>query len=115
MKITHNILQIAYKALDDKFGLDIKILNISEISIIADYFIIATGNNSVQIKAMADEISEKLHKEGIYLKHVEGLSTAKWVLLDFGDIIVHIFDKENREFYNIERIWGDALVIDDLK
>ncbi len=105
------ILKTAHTALDEKFGEDIIILDIANISALADYFIIASGGNPNQIKAMADEVSEKLHKEGLILKHSEGYQSANWILLDFGDIIIHIFDRDNRAFYNIERIWGDAPVV----
>lgn len=105
------IVKTAYKALDDKFGSDIVILDIRGISILADFFIIATGNNPSNIKAMSDEAVEKLHEAGVNLHHVEGLQTSNWVLLDFTDIIIHIFDKENRSFYNLERVWSDARVI----
>ena len=101
-------LKIAHKALDDKFGNDIVILNISEKSILTDYFIITDGNNVSQIKAMADEVSEKLGKFGMKLNQSEGRDNAEWILLDYGDIIIHIFDKANRDFYGLERIWGDT-------
>ena len=101
-------LQTVYKALDDKFAADILILYIGDISVLADYFIIATGNNHIQIKAMAEEVENKLALLGLEKKHIEGLQEARWVLLDFGDILIHIFDRENREFYDLERIWGDA-------
>ena len=101
-------LKIAHKALDDKFGNDIIILNISEKSILTDYFIIADGANVSQIKAMADEVGEKLGKFGMKLNQTEGRDNAEWILLDYGDIIIHIFDKTNRDFYGLERIWGDA-------
>lgn len=101
----------AYKALDDKMGLDINVLDIREISVIADYFVIASGNNPSQLKAMADEVEEQLYKAGFKLNHSEGFQTKSWILLDFGDIVVHLFNKEDREFYNIERIWGDAKFI----
>ena len=101
-------VKIAHKALDDKFGSDIVILNISEKSILTDYFIIADGANVSQIKAMADEVSEKLGKFGMKLNQSEGRDNAEWILLDYGDIIIHIFDKTNRDFYDLERIWGDA-------
>lgn len=106
-------LKVAYKALDDKMGIDIVALDISEISVIADYFIIASASNSSQLKAMADEVEEKLYKEaGFRLNHAEGFQTKSWILLDFGDIVVHLFNKEDREFYNIERIWGDAKFVE---
>ena len=87
---------------------DIKILDISNVSVMADYFIIASGNNRNQLQAIADNVTEKLHKSGHDLKQVEGYDTANWILMDYGDVIVHIFDKENRLFYDLERIWSDG-------
>ncbi|MDR1559735.1 MAG: ribosome silencing factor [Clostridiales bacterium] len=104
-------IQTAWKALDDKFGTDIVVLDIHNISTIADCFIIASGNNPSQIRAMADEAEERLGKLGARLHHSEGMRTMNWVLLDFGSIVIHIFDKENRGFYNLERIWRDGAVI----
>lgn len=106
--MTNEILSAAYKALDDKFGKDIVILNISEISVLTDYFIIASGSNTSQIQAMADEVTKILSAFGINARHIEGYNSAEWILVDFGNIIVHIFAKENRAFYNLERIWADA-------
>lgn len=106
-----NMAKVAHTALEDKFGEDIVVLDINKVSVIADYFIIATGKNSNQLKAMADEVEEKLYACGLRLKHSEGYSGSGWLLLDFGDIIVHLFDKDNRSFYNLERIWSDADVI----
>lgn len=103
-----NGVKAAYKALEDKLALDVRVLEISPLSVIADYFIIASGSNPNQLKAMAEEVEEKLFKSGFKLNHSEGVATKSWILLDFGDIIVHLFNKEDRDFYNIERIWGDA-------
>lgn len=103
---------IVINALEDKKAEDIRVIDISEISILADYFIIANGSNSRQIQAFADEIEQKLAKEGCHLKQAEGYDSAGWILLDFGDLIVHLFDKENRSFYNLERIWRDGKQID---
>lgn len=100
--------KLAIAALEDKKGEDIKIIDISNVSIIADYFIIAGGNNKSQIQAMSDEVEEKLGRAGANVKQIEGYQTASWVLMDFNDIIVHIFDKENRLFYDLERIWRDG-------
>jgi len=108
---TNNSLQgvrAAFFALDEKLAIDINVLDISEISIIADYFIIASGSNPNQMKAMADAVEEALYKAGFKLSHSEGFQTKTWILLDFGDIVIHLFNKEERDFYNIERIWGDA-------
>ncbi len=107
---------LAVNALEDKKAEDICIIDISEISVLADYFIIAGGNNSSQIQAMSDAVDEKLGKAGYPLKQIEGYNSANWILQDFGDIIVHIFDRENRLFYDLERIWKDGKIvsIDDL-
>ncbi len=122
MKNNKNSLEgakIAYAALDDKLAIDIKVLDISKISTLADYFVIASGSNTNQLKAMADEVDEKLYKAGYVLKHTEGMQNhnKSWVLMDFGDIVVHLFNKEDREFYDLERIWGDAKILseDELK
>ena len=96
---------LAILALEEKKAEDIRAIDISRVSVIADYFIIANGTNTSQIQAMADEVEEQLYKAGYPLKQKEGYHNANWVLMDFGDIIVHIFDKENRLFYDLERIW----------
>lgn len=103
-----NIVKDIIFALEEKKAEDIKTLDISNVSVMADYFIIASGNNRNQIQAMADFVQEKLHKSGNALKQLEGYDTANWVLMDYGDVIVHIFDKENRLFYDLERIWSDG-------
>jgi ribosome-associated protein len=100
-----------YYALDQKFGTDIVMMDISEISVVADYFVIATGNSALQMQALAAAAEETLSKHGFILNHTEGMRSANWILLDFGSIIVHLFDKENRPFYNLERVWGDARLI----
>lgn len=102
-------VKVAFNAIDDKMGVDIKVLDISEISPIADYFIIASATNSSQLRALAEYVEEELHKKcNIEKIHSEGTQTKSWILLDFNDIIVHLFNQEDREFYNLERIWADA-------
>jgi len=101
-------VKAAYNAVSDKMGDDIIVLDISEVSIISEYFIIASANNSNQLKAMADHIQEKLAEVGVHIRHVEGVQSARWILLDFGHIIAHLFCKEEREYYRLERLWGDA-------
>lgn len=100
--------KLAQEALEDKKGEDIKVLDLIGISNIADYFIIASGNNVNQLRAMADSVEEKLFKEGYKLHHSEGYSGGAWILLDFGNIIVHLFNKEERNFYSLDRVWSDA-------
>ncbi|MCL2352346.1 MAG: ribosome silencing factor [Firmicutes bacterium] len=101
-------VRAACKALDDKFATDIVALDIRKLSPIADCFIIAGGSNLNQIRAMTQAVEEKLFALGLRLGHIEGIQTGNWVLMDFGSIIVHIFDKESRAFYNLERLWSDA-------
>ena len=100
--------KIAYHALDEKKGEDIRIIDIAGISVLADYFIIANGASESQVQAMVDNVEEEMHKVGYSLKQREGYGSGNWVLLDFGDVIVHVFDKENRLFYDLERIWRDG-------
>ena len=104
--------KLAIEALADKKAEDIRIVDISEISVMADYFIIAGGGNPNQIQALSDNVEEKLGRAGCPVRQIEGYDTANWVLLDFGDVIVHIFDKENRLLYDLERIWRDGKQID---
>uniref|UniRef100_UPI0040577853 ribosome silencing factor n=1 Tax=Acetatifactor sp. TaxID=1872090 RepID=UPI0040577853 len=104
--------KLAIEALEDKKAEDIKVIDISEVSVIADYFIIAGGSNRSQIQALCDNVDEKLGRAGYNAKQKEGYDSANWVLLDFGDIIVHIFDKENRLLYDLERIWRDGKQVD---
>ena len=108
IKMTKEMAKMAIEALEEKKAEDIKIIDISEVSVIADYFIIAGGSNRSQIQALCDSVDERLTRAGYPVKQIEGYDTANWVLLDFGDIIVHIFDKENRLLYDLERIWRDG-------
>ena len=103
---------LAVDAIKDKKGEDVKVLDISEISTLADFFIIAGGSNRNQVQAIADNVQEQLGREGFNTKNIEGYDSANWVLLDFGDIIVHIFDNDNRLYYDLERIWRDGKLID---
>ena len=111
-KNSKEMAKIAVAALEEKKAKDIKILDISGVSVLADYFIIASGSNRNQVQAMADEAQEKLYKAGYEAKQVEGYQTANWNLMDYQDIIVHIFDEENRLFYDLERIWRDGSLVE---
>ena len=104
--------KIAYDALADKKGENIKIIDISEVPPIADYFIIADGANQNQLQAMCDAVDEELYKAGCELKQTEGNRNSTWILMDYGDIIVHVFSKEDRLFYDLERIWKDGVEVD---
>ena len=105
---TLDAVKIARDALEDKKGEDIKVLDIKGLSNVADCFVIASGNNPNQLRAMADEVEEKLFKEGYKLHHSEGYTGGTWILLDFGNLLVHLFNKSEREFYSLDRVWGDA-------
>ncbi|NLT50186.1 MAG: ribosome silencing factor [Ignavibacteria bacterium] len=95
-----------------KKGYDIKILELRNVSSIADYFIICSADSDTQVKAIADEIDKQLRERGIKYSNLEGYDTLNWVLVDYFDVIVHIFKKEAREYYNLEKFWGDAPVTD---
>ena len=107
-----DMARIVYHALEDKKGEDISIIDISGISPLADYFIIASGTNPNQVQAMADQVEEDLGKAGYELKQVEGYRTANWILMDYKDIIVHVFCREDRLFYDLERIWRDGNLVE---
>lgn len=100
--------KLAIQALEDKKAEDVKVIDISDISTIADYFIIASGKNRNQIQTLCDNVEETLGRVGVTMKQTEGYKSANWILMDYGDIIVHIFDTENRLFYDLERIWRDG-------
>ena len=99
---------LAVEALEDKKAEDITIIDISEVSVLADYCIIADGSNRNQVQAMADSAEEALGRAGYDAKQIEGYQSANWILMDYKDIIVHVFSKEDRAFYDLERIWRDG-------
>ena len=102
------MVKLAYEALSDKKGSDIKIIDIRDVTVIADYFIIADGSNPNRVQAMADNVQEVLGKAGCECRQIEGYQNANWILLDYRDVIVHIFCREDRLFYDLERIWRDG-------
>ncbi|SFB67345.1 ribosome silencing factor [Butyrivibrio sp. YAB3001] len=108
ISISKKMAALAVDALEDRKGEDIRIIDISEISTLADYFIIAAGTNINQVQALADNVEETFGRAGYHMKSSEGYESGNWILLDFEDIIVHVFDKENRLFYDLERIWRDG-------
>lgn len=103
---------LAIDALEDKKAIDVKVIDIQGVSVIADYFIIASGTNRNQVQAMSDNVSEMLGKAGYEPKQVEGYNGANWILMDYRDIVVHIFSEEDRLFYDLERIWRDGRIVD---
>ena len=105
------IVKKAVNALEDKKAEDITVIDISEVSTIAEYFIIANGSNANQLAAMRDAVDEAFYKSGMQAKQVEGNNNSTWILIDYNDVIVHLFDKEDRLFYDLERIWKDGKVL----
>ena len=100
------------KILDKKKALDIKAIKITDLSIIADYFVIATGTSTTQVKSLADEVEYELTKLGLEPNKTEGYQSSTWVVLDYYDVIVHVFCGEQREFYSLERLWADGQPVD---
>ena len=102
----------AVRALDAKKGRDIRVLTIGDITVVADYFVICTAGSSTQIKTLSDEVQKVLSEQGEEPIHVEGYRSGGWLLVDYGCLVVHLFLKETREFYNLERLWSDAPEVD---
>ena len=105
-------VRVACKALDEHLANDIKVIDIAHLTTISEYFIIADAKNENQMRALEDAVEESLGKAGINPERIEGSKSEEWILLDFGEFVVHIFSKEAREFYNIERIWSDGKMLD---
>ena len=106
------LTKLAVAALEDRKAEDVTVIDISEISPIADYFIIANGTNQNQLQAMRDAADEALYKAGVKVQQIGGNQSSTWILMDYGDIIIHIFSKEDRLFYDLERTWRDGKVVD---
>lgn len=102
------LVKIIFKALESKKGEDIKIMEVKDVTTIADYFIFASANSSTQVKALADEVEYKLKQNNVFPDHIEGRQSNDWILLDYKNIIVHVFLKSSREFYNMEELWQNA-------
>ena len=115
MTEAYKMTQIIINALEDKKAEEIKVIDINGVSSLADYFIIANGTNRSQVQALIDNVEEQLGRAGYFKKHVEGYDTANWILMDYGDVIIHIFDKENRSFFNLERIWRDGKQLETIE
>ncbi len=104
--------KLAVKILNSKKGIDIKLIKIDGVSSIADYFVIATGSSSTHVKTLADEVEVKLDEAGISVSHIDGHRSDTWIVLDYVDVIVHVFSEEAREYYNLERLWQDGEEMD---
>lgn len=112
MEQAKEMVKLAVGALEDKKGEDIRVIDIHEVSVLADYFLIASGGNANQVQAMTDNVEEILGKAGYTCRQIEGYQSANWILMDYGDIIVHVFCREDRLFYDLERIWRDGKVVE---
>jgi ribosome-associated protein len=108
VNIVEDLAKVAVKAAEEKKAERVVVMDIRQLSVIADYFIICHGNNERQVQAIVNEIRDQVHKHGYTVKGIEGLDNGRWVLIDLGDVVVHVFHKEERDFYNLERLWGDA-------
>ena len=108
MKNAKELALLAARALSDKKGKEIQVLEIGELTTLADYFVICTATSTTQIKAMSDACEEAMEKQGERVHHIEGHRGGTWLLMDFSSVVVHIFMDEARKFYDLERLWGDA-------
>lgn len=108
MKTPEEIALAAAKALNDKKGLDIRLLKVRDVTVLADYFLIATGTSNTHVKSLCDEVEKAMDEAEEPLLHREGHRSGTWVLLDFGCLVVHVFTDETRKFYDLERLWNDA-------
>ena len=106
------LMNTIVEALKEKKGIDIVTLNLEEVSLMADYFVISHGNSPTQVKSLAEEVKGKIEELGFQIKRIEGMESARWVLIDAGDVIAHIFHREERAYYNLERLWSDAKVVE---
>jgi len=107
-----NIAEVTVKALEEKKARDIKLLRTTDVTILADYFVICTAGSTVQLKTLADEVEIKLKENGEMPRRREGHRSGGWILIDFACVVVHLFLEESREFYSLERLWGDAEEVD---
>lgn len=112
MEQAKEMVKLAINALEEKKGEEIRVIDIRQVSVMADYFLIASGSNANQVQAMADNVEEALGKAGYPCRQVEGYQSANWILMDYGDIIVHVFCREDRMFYDLERIWRDGRIME---
>lgn len=100
--------RLAAHAASEKKAREIRVLDIQGISSVADYFVICTGTSQTHVRAIADSVEKAVAEQGLAIHHMEGYQNGRWILLDFGDLVVHVMQEEERAFYNLERLWGDA-------
>lgn len=112
MMTPKEVAALAAKALDDRKGVDVTLLEITDVTTIADYFLICTGTSSTHVKSLCDAVEEAMDKAGEPALRREGHRSGTWVLLDYGCLVVHVFTEETRQFYDLERLWSDAKRVD---
>ena len=112
MKESEKMLRVAYEALDEKKASDITVINIENVSTLADYYVITNGENTSHVQALVENVQEKMYKEGFACRSLEGYKAANWVLMDYGDIVVNVFSREDRRWFDLERIWRDGKFLD---
>ena len=105
-------LEIAVKALDSKKARDLKVLKVDDLTVLANYFVIASATSTTQVKALADEVEFKLGEKGVQAKSIEGYQSKTWICLDYIDVIVHVFLESERDFYQLEHLWADGTPVD---
>lgn len=106
-----DIVKVACKALDDKKAMDLKAIEVTEITVLADYFVLATATSTTHVRALADEVEDALSKQGLEPHHIEGRTTG-WILLDYGSVVVNVMDAKNRDFYGLDHTWNDGKELD---
>ena len=106
-----DIVKVACKALDDKKAIDLKAIEVTEVTVLADYFILATATSTTHVRALADEVEDALSKNGLEPHHIEGRTTG-WILLDYGTVVVNVMDAKNRDFYGLDHTWNDGKELD---
>ena len=111
MPIDQHSLEKVVRFVEEKKGREVLLLDLREISVVTDYFLLVTGNSRTQTRAIAEYLQEELVTMGVRLLRTEGLADANWILLDCGDLVIHVMTPETRDFYNLERLWGDAPVV----
>ncbi|MDF2939239.1 MAG: hypothetical protein K0Q90_4612 [Paenibacillaceae bacterium] len=106
------VMSLVMDAAEDKKAMNLVALNLEGLSMVTDYFVICHGNSETQVQAIATEIRKRADEHGVHVRGIEGVNTARWVLVDLGDVVAHVFHREDREYYNIERLWSDAKVVE---
>ncbi|MDR0267943.1 ribosome silencing factor [Paenibacillus sp.] len=109
---SEQLLNLAVEAAEDKKAMNVVALDLKGVSLIADYFVICHGNSDTQVQSITTEIRKRVHEAGSEVRGIEGMNSARWVLIDLGDVIVHVFHRDERDYYNIERLWSDAKVVE---